>query len=78
MTMTIKSFKEHRQINELLPLAPLVPAAVGLAVRAAPAIARSAVANADKVGAALSVATGAAKKGYKAVKKFVKREGADI
>ena len=44
--MTIKSFKEHRQINELLPLAPLVPAAVGLAVRAAPAIARSAVANA--------------------------------
>ena len=78
MTMTIKSFKEHRQINELLPLATLAPAAVGLAVRSAPAIARSAVANADKVGAALSVATGAAKKGYKAVKKFVKREGADI
>jgi len=74
MTMTIKSFKEHRQINELLPLATLAPAAVGLAVRSAPAIARSAVANADKVGAALSVATGAAKRGYKAVKKFVKRE----
>ena len=72
--MTIKSFKEHRQINELLPLAPLVPAAVGLAVRAAPAIARSAVSNADKIGAAASVAGGAVKKGYKAVKKFVKRE----
>ena len=73
----MKSFKEYRQTNEIAPLA-LVPAAVGLAVRAAPGIARSAVANADKVGAALSVATGAAKKGYKAVKKFVKREGADI
>ena len=76
-TMTIKSFKQIRQVNELAPLA-LVPAAVGLAVRAAPAIARSAVANADKVGAALSVATGAAKKGYRAVKKFVKREETDI
>ena len=77
MTMTIKSFKEHAQVNELAPLA-LVPAAVGMAVRAAPTIARSAVANADKVGAALSVATGAAKKGYSAVKKFVKREETDI
>lgn len=74
-TMTIKSFKEHSQVNEI---APLVPLAVAGAIRAAPAIARSAVANADKVGAALSVATGAAKKGYSAVKKFVKREETDI
>ena len=77
MTMTIKSFKEHAQVNELAPLA-LVPAAVGLAVRAAPAIARSAVSNADKVGAAATVAHSAVKKGYKAVKKFVKREETNI
>ena len=76
-TMTIKSFKEHAQVNELAPLA-LVPTAVGMAVRAAPAIARSAVGNADKVGAAATVAHNAVKKGYKAVKKFVKREETDI
>ena len=72
-TMTIKSFKEHAQVNELAPLA-LVPAAVGMAVRAAPAIARSAVGNADKVGAAATVAHNAVKKGVSKVKKFMKKE----
>ena len=73
MTMTIKSFKQIRQVNELAPLA-LVPAAVGMAVRAAPTIARSAVANADKVGAAATVAHNAVKKGISKVKKFMKKE----
>ena len=72
-TMTIKSFKQIRQVNELAPLA-LVPAAVGMAVRAAPTIARSAVANADKVGAAATVAHNAVKKGISKVKKFMKKE----
>ena len=45
-----------------------------MAVRAAPAIARSAVANADKVGAAATVAHEAVKKGISKVKKFMKRE----
>ena len=72
-TMTIKSFKEQSQVNELAPLA-LVPAAVGMAVRAAPTIARSAVANADKVGAAATVAHNAVKKGVSKVKKFMKKE----
>ena len=71
--MTIKSFKEQSQVNELAPLA-LVPAAVGMAVRAAPTIARSAVANADKVGAAATVAHKAVKKGISKVKKFMKKE----
>jgi hypothetical protein len=69
--MTIKSFKEHSQVNEI---APLVPLAVAGAIRAAPAIARSAVANADKVGAAATVAHNAVKKGISKVKKFMKKE----
>ena len=68
MTMTIKSFKEQSQVNEMLPAL-----AVG-AMRAAPVIGNMAVRNADKVGAAAAVAHKAVKKGVSKVKKFMKKE----